>query len=93
MDEMLDSSWDSESKIIETCSSGQMDVMILLDDKALLKLRDFLLECEKINSKSNFFSEKYLILKAGVSTNDSIDGVAKIAGKEGIEGFTLNKIL
>ena len=89
MDKMLDSLWDSRSKVIEAWSSRRTGMMSLSDDKAFLKLRYFLLECEKINSKSNFFSGKHLVLKAGVSANYAIDGLAKITGKEGIEGFTL----
>ena len=61
----------------------------LSDDKVFLKLRAFLLECERIDSRFNFFSGKYLVFKADVSTNDSIDRVARISGKEEIAGFTL----
>ena len=89
MDEMLDSLWDSGSKVREMCSIGWSGVMSLLDDKDFLKLIDFLLECEKTNSKFNFFSRKYLALKTGVSANNSINGVARTVGKERIEGFTL----
>ena len=32
---------------------------------------------------------KYLVLKAGISANDSVGGAARIAGKEKIESFTL----
>ena len=63
--------------------------MKLSEDKNFLKVRDFLLECQKIVSKFNFFSRKYLTFKEGVSAHCSIDGVARIAGKEGTEGFTL----
>ena len=63
--------------------------MILLDDKAFLKFRYFLLEFDKANSKFNLFSRKDLILQEGVSANDLIDGVAIISGKEGTDGFTL----
>lgn len=41
------------------------------------------------NSKSNLFSRKDLVLKAGVSSNDSTYGVDVIARKEGTEVFTL----
>ena len=54
----------------------------LLDDKHFLKHRDLLLECEKINYKSNFFSGKYLVLKEVFSLNDAIDGVTIIVGKK-----------
>ena len=54
-----------------------------------MKLRDFLLECEKTISKFNLFSRKYLVSKTFFSGNDSIDGVARIVGKAGISGFTL----
>ena len=63
--------------------------MSLLDDKAFLKVIDFILECEKIVSKFNFFSKKYLVLKEGISVHYSIDRVAIIVGKDGIKGFTL----
>ena len=63
------------------CSSVRTGVMNLLDNKYFLKTRDFLLECEKINSKSDFFSRKDLVLKAGVSANHSIDGIARIVRK------------
>ena len=61
--------------------------MSLSDDKASLKLRDFLLECEKRNSKSNLFSRKDLVLKVGVSENHSIYEVVRIVGREGTEGL------
>ena len=34
-----------------------------------------------------------MILKAGVSKNNSIDRVARIVGKEGVEGLTLKEDL
>ena len=55
--------------------------MSLFGDKALLKLKDFLLECEKTNSKFDLFSGKYLVLKSGISVNDSTHGVARISKK------------
>ena len=54
-----------------------------------MKLIDFFLECDEMNYKFNFFSRKHLVLKVGVSENDSIEGVARISGKEGTSGFTL----
>ena len=71
------------------CSTWRAGMIRLSDDKYLLKLRDFFLECQKIISKSNFFSRKYSVLKASVSANYSIDGVLRITGKEEIAGFTL----
>ena len=58
-------------------------------DKAFLKDRYFLLECNKIVSKFNLFSRKDLVFKAGVSSHDLTHGVARITGKEGIVGYTL----
>ena len=78
---------DSGSKLTETWCSGRSGTMSILDDKTFLKLRYFLFECEKNNSKSNLFSGKELVLKTGVSSNYSIDGVAIISGKEVIAGF------
>ena len=75
MDEIL------VSKVAQTCSTEREGVASLLDDKAFLKVIDFLLECEKIVSKFNFFSRKYLVFKAGVSEHDSRDAVARVAGK------------
>ena len=89
MDGMLDSLWDSGWKVTEKFSSVRAGVTSLSDDKAFLKLRYFMLECEKTKSKSNFFSRKDLVLKAGVSANDSIDEVSRILGKKGILGLTL----
>ena len=63
--------------------------MSLSDNKDFLKLRDFLLNCEKQKSKSNLFSSKDFVLKGGISANDSTDGVATLPGKEGTEVFTL----
>ena len=91
MDEILDSSWNSGSKVTETCSSWRVGVARLSHDKALLKLRDWLLEHEKKKSKSNFFSGKYFVLKSSVSTNDSMNGVPRIVGKERIVDFTLKE--
>ena len=73
--------WDSESKLTETCSSGWGSIISLLDDKALLKLKCFLLECEKTSSKSKLFSAKALVLNEVVSENDSIDEIARITVK------------
>ena len=61
----------------------------LLDDKSFLTVRSFFLECEKIAFKFNFFSRKYLVFKTGASSHDSIDGVARVAGRQGIAGFIL----
>ena len=63
--------------------------MSLLDDKALLKVRYFLLESEKIVSKFKLFSRKDLVFKTGVSAHESTDVIARILGKEGIQSFTL----
>ena len=63
--------------------------MNLSDNKTFLKVRNFLLECEKIVSKFNFFSRKDSVFKEGVSSHESIDMVDRIAVKEGIVGFTL----
>ena len=89
MDEMLDSSWDAGSKAVETWSEWREDVINLSDDKDLLKVTRFLIECKKIVSKFNFFSRKDLVFKAGISVNYSIDGAARISVKEGMWGFTL----
>ena len=91
MDQMLDSLWHSGSKVKENYSAGRAGVMSLSDNKAFLILRNFLLDCEKINYKFNLFSRKDLVLKTDVSANDSIDGIARIVGKEGIVGFTLKE--
>ena len=61
IDEILDSLWNSGSTAIKMFSSGRKGVMSLLDHKTFFKLRDFLLECEETNSKSNFFSEKNVL--------------------------------
>ena len=58
MDEMLDSLWDSGSKVTETCSTVRAVVMSLSDDDAFLKFRDFLVEYEKKAINSTYFQEK-----------------------------------
>ena len=86
---MLDSSQHLGSKVTETCYLVREGAIIISDDKDFFKLIDFILEYEKTNSKSNFFNGKDLVLKEGIPVNYSIDRVARIVGKEGIEGFTL----
>ena len=62
--------------------------MSLSDDNAFLKVRDFLLDCEKKNYKFNFFSRKESVFKVNVSANGSTYGVAIIVRKEVIKYFT-----
>ena len=83
IDETLDSSWDEMMcvKEEEIYSNWRAGMMSLSDDNDFLKLRDFIFECEKTDSN---FSRKDLVLKVGFSENNSIDGVSRIVGKEGM---------
>ena len=81
---MLDSSLDVGSKVVEVFFVVRSGEVKFSDDKAFLKVRYFLFECEKIVFKLNFF-----FFKVVVSAHDTIDGVSRIAGKEVMIGFTL----
>ena len=63
--------------------------MNLSNDKALLKVRDYLPEHKKIVLKLNIFSRKCLFFEEDTFLHDLIDGVDIIAVKEVISGFTL----
>ena len=58
MDKMLEPLWDLESKVTEKWSSGWVGVISLLDDKAFLKLRCFLLELRWQTLNPTSFMEK-----------------------------------